>query len=140
MALNYLFKISLASSTDFTTAAMPPWVFTTLIKVRCSGVADRPGFFTSRAVNIATFLPTMSGVISRVDQPIRSELPGHSPKTMTAPNSVRHWPTLLRNKRTPWLPNAMRISFRMSVSVGCEAPGVLSFIDNAFALLSGKFN
>ena len=93
-------NISIASPTLLAIPAIPPAAATALSHCCCSGRMRPPdAAFTSMLVNTAICWPTISGVIVRTVQPIRSALPLHNPNVTGLPLISRSVPVLLRNNR-----------------------------------------
>lgn len=74
-------------------------------------------------VNTATWVPTISGVMVTVRQPIRSALPLHSPKLTGRPCWSRSVPVLLRKTLVSPLLQAMRMCCWICCSVNCSVKG-----------------
>ena len=94
-----MLNISIASPTLLAIPAIPPAAATALSHCCCSGFTRPLVLFTSMLVNTAIFCPTISGVIVRLLQPIRSALPLHNPKVTGLPFISLNVPVLLRNNR-----------------------------------------
>lgn len=110
-------NISIASPTLLAIPAIPPAAATALSHCCCSGFTRPLVLFTSMLVNTAIFCPTISGVIVRLVQPIRSALPLHRPNCTGRPLASRSVPVLLRNRRQLPLLHASRICCWMVCSL-----------------------
>ena len=97
---------------------MPPAFNTASSHCCCSGFTRPLVLFTSMLVNTAIFWPTISGVIVRLVQPIRSAEPLHNPNCTGLPFWSRSVPVLLRNRRQSPLLHASRMCCWMVCSDG----------------------
>ena len=106
------------SATLLATAAMPPAFCTASSHDCCSGRSLPVALFTSMLVNTATCWPTISSVMVRLVQPIRSAEPLHNPNCTGLPFLSSRLPVLLRNSLVSPVLQAMRISCWMRCSDG----------------------
>ena len=97
---------------------MPPAAWTAASHCCCSGRTRPVDILTSMLVKIATCWPTISGVIVRLVQPIRSALPLHNPNCTGLPFLSSKLPVLLRNNRQLPLLHASRMCCWMVCSDG----------------------
>ena len=106
------------SATLLATPAIPPAFCTASSHCRCSGLSLPVALLTSMLVNTATCCPTISGVMVRVVQPIKSALPLHNPNCTGRPLRSTNVPVLLRNSLVLPLLHARRICCWMVCSDG----------------------